>query len=63
VRRAGVTVAAGELQREGLIQYRRGTVRIIDRDGLEQVSCECYFKIRDAYARIVGAESVPAAAR
>jgi len=60
VRRAGVTVAAGALQRAGLIRYRRGTVRVLDRDGLEQVSCECYFKIRDAYARIVGADPIAA---
>lgn len=58
VRRAGITVAAGALQRAGLIRYRRGTVRVLDRDGLEQVSCECYLKIRDAYARIVGADPV-----
>lgn len=63
VRRAGVTVAAGALQRAGLIQYRRGTVRVLDRAGLEQVSCECYFKIRDAYERILGADPVGAEAR
>jgi CRP-like cAMP-binding protein len=63
VRRAGVTVAAGALQRAGLIRYRRGTVKILDREGLENVSCECYFKIRDAYDRIVGAEPVGADVR
>lgn len=63
VRRAGVTVAAGELQRAGLISYRRGNVKILDRAGLEEVSCECYSKIHDAYDRIVGVEPVGAGAR
>lgn len=63
VRRAGVTVAAGALQRAGLIRYRRGNVEILDRAGLEQVSCECYFKIREAYDRIVGVEAVGAGSR
>lgn len=63
VRRAGVTVAAGALQRAGLIQYRRGTVRILDREGLERVSCECYERIRDAYERIIGTEPEVASAR
>lgn len=63
VRRAGVTVAAGALQRAGLIQYRRGTVRILDREGLERVSCECYERIRDSYERIVGTEPEVASVR
>lgn len=41
-RRSGVTVAAGVLQRAGLIRYRRGSVEIADRKGLEEVSCPCY---------------------
>ena len=41
-RRASVTVAAGILQRAGLITYRRGLVTIEDRAGLESAACECY---------------------
>ena len=47
VPRTGVTVAAGSLQRAGLIRYSRGKIVIIDRAGLEQRSCECYRVIRD----------------
>lgn len=54
VRRAGVTVAAGELQDAGYITYRRGTVRILDRAGLESVACSCYDVVWDAYERIIG---------
>lgn len=41
-RRAGVTVAAGALASAGLISYRRGHIRILNREGLEDASCECY---------------------
>jgi len=42
VRRAGVTVTAGELQRSGLIRYHPGQITIRDRDGLQATACECY---------------------
>jgi CRP-like cAMP-binding protein len=41
-RRSSVTVAAGMLQKAGLITYSRGDVQIIDRSGMEEASCECY---------------------
>jgi Mn-dependent DtxR family transcriptional regulator len=41
-RRASVTVAAGILQKAGLITYQRGHVKIIDRPRLEAAACECY---------------------
>lgn len=54
VRRATVTIIAGALQHAGLIEYRRGIVRILDVERLEQASCECYEKVRDEYARVLG---------
>ncbi len=53
VRRQGVTVVAGTLQTAGLIDYRRGTIVVLDRAGLEQAACECYATIRGYYERVV----------
>ncbi len=50
VRRVGVTVAAGELQRRGLIAYGRGEMTIVDRPGLELAACSCYASDRAVYA-------------
>ena len=41
-RRATVSLAAMVLQTEGLISYNRGHIRIVDREGLEDFTCECY---------------------
>ena len=54
VRRPRVTIAAGLLQRAGLIRYRRGVITILDRAGLEAAACECYGVIRGEFARLVG---------
>ena len=49
VRREGVTDAAGRLQKQGVIEYRRGHITVLDRPKLEQLCCECYavVKLRD----------------
>ena len=46
-RRTSVTLAAGTLQRSGLIRYSRGRIQVIDRPGLESAACECYPIVRD----------------
>jgi CRP-like cAMP-binding protein len=47
VPRTGVTMAAGTLQRAGLIRYSRGKIMILDRERLEENSCECFRIIHD----------------
>lgn len=59
VRRATVTEVASALQSDGLIEYRYGSVKVVDRAGLEQVACECYPIIRRAYAWLLEGESEP----
>lgn len=51
-RREGVTVAAGHLQDAGLIDYHRGRIQILNRKGLEDAVCECYYVVKDEYARL-----------
>ncbi|MFL6373494.1 MAG: Crp/Fnr family transcriptional regulator [Pyrinomonadaceae bacterium] len=57
--RVTLTQAAGQLQDDGFIEYRRGVVTITDRKGLEAYSCECYSRIRDEYARYAERTSRP----
>ena len=54
VRREGITEAAGNLQRAGLISYRRGHITVLDRPGLETHSCECYLVVRKEFQRLLG---------
>jgi CRP-like cAMP-binding protein len=53
-RRESVTVAAGHLQDAHLIQYSRGHITILDRKGLEAMTCECYKIVDDEMDRLVG---------
>lgn len=53
-RRAGVSVAAGELQAAEIIRYNRGKVTILDRARMEDASCECYRIVKDEYDRLLG---------
>jgi CRP-like cAMP-binding protein len=57
VRREGVNESALKLQRAGLIDYSRGHIKVLDRAGLEQRTCECYAVVRKEYDRLVPARS------
>ncbi len=53
VRREGVTQAALSLQKAGLISYARGRIKVLDRKGLEERTCECYAVVKDEYDRLL----------
>jgi CRP-like cAMP-binding protein len=52
VRRTSVTEVAGKIQSEGVITYSRGIIKILDRAGLERLSCECYQTLLDHAATL-----------
>jgi Mn-dependent DtxR family transcriptional regulator len=54
VRRVGITKAANALQKNKLIRYHRGEIVVLDREGLEAVSCVCYKDDKDIYQTIMG---------
>ncbi len=53
VRREGVTQAALNLQKAGLISYARGRIKVLDRKGLEERTCECYAVVKNEYDRLL----------
>jgi CRP-like cAMP-binding protein len=53
VRREGITEAAGNLQRVGFINYRRGHISVLDRTGLEKNACECYAVVKKEMNRLL----------
>jgi CRP-like cAMP-binding protein len=61
VRREGVTEAAGKLQANGLIEYSRGRIRVVDRPGLEARVCECYAVVKREYERLLQHRKLAAA--
>lgn len=52
VRREGVTAAAGTLRKLGVIEYQRGRIRVLDREKLETLSCECYAVVKAECERL-----------
>jgi CRP-like cAMP-binding protein len=60
VRRPGVTEMAGLLRDRGLINYVRGHITIIDREGLEGLTCECYRLVKKEFARLVSSNGYAA---
>ena len=61
VRREGVTESAGRLQRAGLINYRRGHITVLERDGLASRACECYDGMRKEIDRMLPTGAWPVA--
>ena len=53
VRREGVTEAAGKLQRQSVIEYNRGHIKVLDRKKLESLSCECYSAVKTETDRLL----------
>lgn len=54
VRRVGITNAAGLLQRQLVISYKRGDITVLSRSGLEKAACSCYQSSKATYASILG---------
>ena len=55
--RTGVTDAAGTLQKKGIIRYSRGRIMILDRQGLEETACECYWIVKEEFDRLTGSRN------
>jgi Mn-dependent DtxR family transcriptional regulator len=53
VRRESITEVAGNLQRAGIIRYRRGHIAVLERSGLEARACECYAVVKKELGRLL----------
>lgn len=53
VRREGISAAAARLQKDGVIRYSRGRIRMLERAGIELRACECYAEVRRHYERLL----------
>jgi CRP-like cAMP-binding protein len=62
VRRSTVSIAAGQLQKAGIIRYQHGVITILDRVGLEHAACECYAAVVNEYRRMLGIDLTVVAA-
>jgi len=62
VRREGITRTAGELQRQHVIEYRRGSITVVDRERLEEMCCECYEVVRQETERLTSLQTARARA-
>nr|WP_314621588.1 Crp/Fnr family transcriptional regulator [uncultured Noviherbaspirillum sp.] len=56
VHRPSVSLIANQFQAAGLLQYSRGLIRILNREGIEEVCCECYAQVRDRFQSVMGVE-------
>jgi CRP-like cAMP-binding protein len=54
IRRASVTDAATKLKKAGIVEYRRGKIKILDQSTLEKMSCECCGSLKQEYDRLLG---------
>lgn len=54
VQRSSITIVARKLQEAGLINYRRGRIHVLDVEGLQDSSCECYDAINRHFRRLIG---------
>jgi hypothetical protein len=54
VRRAGVSTAAEAFRDSGIIDYRHGTITVLDRPALKRGACECYQLVTAEYERLIG---------
>jgi CRP-like cAMP-binding protein len=56
VRRTSVSIVANTLQQAGLIRYKRGNIRVLDLEALQESACECYWTVKSLSDRLIGAQ-------